>query len=598
MKGVKDVRQKLIELSLQGAEWGDAITWGALWNACEYEVAQTTKNKVGSEEFYQEVGKKLREVVYRTQVVDSNLTRSEMMRSKNTKAQELSAFMSEPTLSANILMDAGFEFNLEKRRTGSVKAAWAKTGSYIGRAVAVYSIGQLTAALMEALWDAWRDDEDEEFWKKYLSAFAQNLVLDILPFNKIPIISEFAEAVLSFVGLGYFSSDSLASTGLSQAVSAVKAWVDVIGGESSTTVYNALYKTVRAVSSFYGVSFGGVMREAVALWNNTAGAYDSTLKIRQYEQSDAELGGKLLDAIISGNDRQADSLKAKFADEDSYQSAIRNAIKERFDSGDIDSSTANKYLVEYGGKKIADAYWMVKEWTAKNETGDDFGKYDDFYTAVETGKDLKAVIKEYTDNGVTTETLKTQITDHFKPLYIKMSNSEKAGIKGYLLNAMTVLGMEREDAEEKVQDWEFESKHGFAYDDRAEAYKSGKISANELKTILMDVGGKTSEEADLQIEAYDWENDGYEDVTSAAVREYNEHCATSNVPKDVYLYIRSFANNTENDKDANGKTIYYSAMRKIMAEIDDQYGLTASQKTAIARSLGWAEKNISKYKTW
>ena len=82
------------------------------------------------------------------------------------------------------------------------------------------------------------------------------------------------------------------------------------------------------------------------------------------------------------------------------------------------------------------------------------------------------------------------------------------------------------------------------------------------------------------------------------MREYNEHCDAYDVPKDVYLHIRSFANNTENDTDANGKTIYYSAMRKIMAEIDEQYGLTASQKTAIARSLGWAEKNISKYKLW
>ena len=50
--------------------------------------------------------------------------------------------------------------------------------------------------------------------------------------------------------------------------------------------------------------------------------------------------------------------------------------------------------------------------------------------------------------------------------------------------------------------------------------------------------------------------------------------------------------------DANGKTINYSAMKKIMAEIGAQRGLTAAQKTAIARSLGWAEKNIQKYKTW
>ena len=338
MKGVKDVKQKLIELSLKGAEWGDAITWGALWNACEYEVAQNTKNKVGSEEFYQEVGKKLREVVYRTQVVDSTLTRSQIMRSKRGMAQEAAAFMSEPTLSANILMDAGFEFNAEKRRTGSAKAAWTKTAPYIGRALAVYSIGQLTAALLEGLWDAWRDDEDEEFREKYLAAFGENLVLDLVPFNKIPIVSDVFEAVLAMVGVGFYSSDKMSTTWLTQAVSAMDTWKKVLSGGSSTTVYNALYKSVRAISSFYGVSVSGVMREGVALWNNTAGAYDTTLKIRQYELSSGDLGRELYEAIISGNDRQAESLHEEFReksdDDKDYQSAVTSAIRKALREND------------------------------------------------------------------------------------------------------------------------------------------------------------------------------------------------------------------------------------------------------------------------
>ena len=343
MKGVTDVKQKLIEWSLKGAEWGDAITWGALWNACEYEVAQTTTNKVGSEEFYQEVGKKLREVVYRTQVVDSNLTRSQIMRSKRGMAQEAAAFMSEPTLSANILMDAGFEFGLEKRRTGSAKSAWKKTGAYIGRAVAVYSVGQLAAALMEALWDAWRDDDDEEFGEKYLEAFAENLALDIVPFNKLPIVSDVFEAALGLFGVGFYSSDKMSTTWLTQAVSAVDAWKDVFSGGSSTTAYNALYKSTRALSSFYGVSFSGLMREGVALWNNTAGAYDSTLKIRQYDLANADLGAELYEAIMSGNTRQADSLKAQFDDANAMHSAVRKALREN------DPRIKEAALAQYNG---------------------------------------------------------------------------------------------------------------------------------------------------------------------------------------------------------------------------------------------------------
>lgn len=458
MKGVKDVKQKLIELSLKGAELGDAITWGAMWNACEYEVASTKKYKVGSEEFYEAVAKKLREVVYRTQVVDSTLTRSQIMRSKRGMTQEAAAFMSEPTLSANILMDAGMEFNLEKRRTNA-KTAWNKTGKYVTNALAVYSIGQLTAALLEGLWDAWRDDEDEKFGDKFVSAFTENLVMDLVPFNKIPIVSDVFEAGLAMIGVGFYSSDKMSTTWLTQAVSAADAWRDVIGGNSSVTTYNALYKSVRALSSFYGVSASGVMREGVDMWNNTAGAYDLTLKVLNYDRSKAELGSLLLDAIIEGNDRQADSLRAEFEDEDAYQSALRSAIKERYLAGEIDTSTAQEYLALYGGKDGSKAYWLTEEWMYESGSDEEFGKYNKFFDAVKTGKNLKAVIKEYTSNGVKPETLAGQITEHFKPEYVEMTRSEKASIKGYLLNAFEQCGVKREDAAKKLQYWEFLSEH-------------------------------------------------------------------------------------------------------------------------------------------
>jgi hypothetical protein len=238
-------------------------------------------------------------------------------------------------------------------------------------------------------------------------------------------------------------------------------------------------------------------------------------------------------------------------------------------------------------------------WEYRKETGSDEGynKYNDLYEAVKTGKNLKAVIKEYTENGVETKTLTSQITEHFKPQYIKMSVAQRAGIKGYLLNAYEQCGMQREDAQDKLEEWDFEAKHGYHYSDRKELYLNGELSAKELRSILIEIGGYEEEDADWQIEAYDWEAEGYEGATVAAVREYNEHCAAANVPKSVYLHIRKFSSNTENDVDENGKSINYSAMKKVMAEINAQQ-LTSEQKTAIARSLGWSDKNIRKYKLW
>ncbi len=73
-------KDKVAEVSMKGAEWGDRMTWGYLWNACELEIEDTRKDLVkDSEEFYQAVAKRLRDVIYQTQVVDSSMTRTQMM---------------------------------------------------------------------------------------------------------------------------------------------------------------------------------------------------------------------------------------------------------------------------------------------------------------------------------------------------------------------------------------------------------------------------------------------------------------------------------------------------------------------------------------
>ena len=290
IKGTTDWKQKLIELSLKGAEWGDSITWGWLWNACEYDVATSNNQlKAGTEEFNQAVGKRLREVVYATQVVDSVLTRSSMMRSKSGLTQTASAFMSEPTLTHNILMDAGFQFSLEKRRTGSVKAAWAKTGKHITKTVTLFGATSVIIAVAESLADAFRDDDDEEeFVAKFGEAMIENSVSNLLVFNKVPMVATMMEGVLSWFGLGYFSTDRLDTVWLADIITAGETWKKVLGeafGDKNTsvTIYKALYDTAKAFSSSTGIPVSGLLREIITLWNNTAGAVDPELKVKKYE---------------------------------------------------------------------------------------------------------------------------------------------------------------------------------------------------------------------------------------------------------------------------------------------------------------------------
>lgn len=451
LKGTTSIKEKLIEWSLKGAELGDGLVWGCLWNACEYEVAATKQYKVGTEEFYHAVGRKLREVIYSTQVVDSVLTRSQLMRKKGGMAQEATAFMSEPTLSANILMDAESRFELEARRSNK-RTAWKMHGGHIIRTLGVTSLVGIMTALPEAFWAALRDDDDEkEFAEKFAKEFKESVVLNLLPFNKLPIVSDFAEALLSLLGVGYFSTDKLASTALSRTVSAVKAWDQVLGGDSSTTAYNAMYKTAQAGSTWAGLGFSNLIRDIVTVWNNTAGAADPTLKIRMYEPGRNAWGKMLYRAYVNGDADEAKKIEQKFESENDRKTGLRAAIKAKYEDGTIDSTTAIDHLMEYAEMDEDEAYWKIQEW----DGGDDYTKYAEWIDAVRSGKDLSAVIKKYTDNGVETGTLKSQITSQLKNEYVAGDAATKRELQKLIINAYKALGEEVEDAQEAMGAWQY-----------------------------------------------------------------------------------------------------------------------------------------------
>lgn len=259
-----------------------------------------------------------------------------------------------------------------------------------------------------------------------------------------------------------------------------------------------------------------------------------------------EYGGKRRDAAEETVNKWRLELETGIAYEE---------MKTKFIDEDISESEAVDYMVEYGGKKQKDAEAIVKQWTFEKETGI---AYDDMKTA-------------FIDEKITeSEAVKYRV--------------EYGGAK-------------QEDAEKTVSLWKFESENGWDYDNRRSLYLDGEISAATLKKALIKYGDMEPEDADLQVQAYNWEAEGYENVTTAAVRDYNEYCAASNVPKDIYMHIRKFANSTENDV-VNGEKVPYSAVKKIMREINSQTGLTSAQKTAIARSIGWKDSTIEKYKLW
>lgn len=263
IKHEETMKDKAVEIAMKGAEMGDKFTWGVLWNACELEVRDKQKDlKVGSEEFNNAIAKRLREVIYATQVVDSTMTRSQMMRSGDMYDKMLTSFASEPTLSYNMMQDATWEIKLAKRR-GEGKAEMRTHRKHFVRVAMAYTITNMMCALVEAGFDAYRDEEEEEmdlatFMKMYLSNFATDMSISA----KIPYIKEF----ISFAQ-GYSSSrtDTQWMESLGYAMKGAEKIIKKGEGNAYTTFKNI----VKAFSYFSGLPVYNIWRDGVSFLDKT-----------------------------------------------------------------------------------------------------------------------------------------------------------------------------------------------------------------------------------------------------------------------------------------------------------------------------------------
>ena len=262
IKHAESKYEKAIEMSMKGAEWADKVTFGWLWNAAESEIKETRKDlQVGSEEFYTEVGKRLRDIIYATQVVDSVMTRSEMMRSSDGFDKFLTTFASEPTISYSMLADAYFQTSLDAREMGSKKAAITKNAKHIARVFTAYTVTNLASALVESVFDILRDndDDDEEDALELVKLFLENFLTNQSIAAKIPWLKE---AVSIAQG---FSSSRLDTQGMQAFANAVKQILKLAQGDGSwgKTIKSGLQST----SYLSGLPFYNAYRDALAFFD-------------------------------------------------------------------------------------------------------------------------------------------------------------------------------------------------------------------------------------------------------------------------------------------------------------------------------------------
>ena len=259
----------------------DSLTWGRIWKACEYEIADTTDLKPKTDEFYRAVGKRFTEVIDKTQVVDSVFHRSQIMRSKNFGNQLATAFMAEPTKSYNAVM--GAVRSLQNAKGPERKKAAVKL---VGRAVSAYVVTNVINALAVSLMDAARDDDRDKdlaekyriallgdydpegtIWDNIRAGLSANLTENLNPLSLIPYLKDTMNLMEGY------DIKRMDMQGISELVSSFKKWEKL--GDGRYTVAYLLKDTAESLSKLTGIPIGNLMRELSTMANTGISAADS-----------------------------------------------------------------------------------------------------------------------------------------------------------------------------------------------------------------------------------------------------------------------------------------------------------------------------------
>ena len=357
IKGKGSKIEDLVDKSMAAAEAGDKITWQRLWLACKLEVEE--KRHLTGEELMEATAERFREVIYRTQVIDSTMTRSHMMRDSGTFSKISTSFMSEATVSYNMLMNSTLDTLQDAQSMGMQKAV-KKNWRQLGRAYQAYILTGTVSAIAMALYDALRDWDDDSFLEKFWKAFwgekpetvrdqvlnlmlglEGNLAGELNPLSKIPLVRDVTNT------FGGFSTDRMDMAAWSNLYSVLGIWEETIELATGSldkatkttyygnmTTYNKIYKTAQVVSQFTGLPISSTMREIVTMWNSTVGlAYPGT-KVRTYESRKVreayEQYGKSVGLSYVMILRAAEAVRQLESDKDEDGNAISGSLKKKY----------------------------------------------------------------------------------------------------------------------------------------------------------------------------------------------------------------------------------------------------------------------------
>lgn len=481
---------KIREASMKLAEWGDEWTMGVLYGAVESELKAQGVSQ-NSPAYRQMLNNRVREIVYQTQVIDSTMTRSDLMRDTKGISMISTAFMSEPTLMLNLLNDSIYERNIQNRAkrnlSDSAYRKWLadRGGSphvvrNMAKAFGVTTFVMGFSAVVEALFNAERDDDEfETFREKFMDSllgedgfWEGTLFGNINLLDNVPIVKDIFGALMGNETSLMYNEWAIT------IVDGLKTLHKVLTeGGSDADIYRGVYKTLNGAGQLTGLPVGGLMREVVSAYNTFVAEPMGWKRVQTYDNTEADAGDAIYAAMLTGDEDLVefyyDRAEIYGYDEAKIANRIEETSGEAYVAGDIDAATITNVLSATRGFDTQNLAYTLARLDYERETGGlKFGNLKADYVA--------------------------GLVDYETALKYKLS----------------IDGVSEESARETLSKWDYMRETGRDYEDLRDDYLAGNITEAQAREAMAKYGGLTDEKIDEQFDRWDYyeaygTSDGY-----------------------------------------------------------------------------------------
>lgn len=574
------------------AEKADEATWTNIWLAKKREVNKRIeqgkiKLEIGSQEYFSLVAKEFRDVIDFTQVYDSVLSKSQLMRSKSRFVKSVMAFMAEPTLSYNLVINA-FRSNSTISK---------------GKSIAAFASAVILNTLLQSLVAAWRDKDDESYWERYIKSVTSSLIgtkstgfilgSEFNVFNNLPIIKD-ALSLLQGYDINRSDTEILAEVfTLYDKIKKTAQNAEKLSEQESgkytglnrfqEQLFGNIFDAVIMLSNLSPIPLKSVAKEVKGLENAILHATrdDMKFKTTSYTAWDAFLEGigfeqdKPLKAYRAIKNKEEEVLR-RMKSSDSWETWVRKGLKEYDKGSDLDKKAINR-IEEAATANYAGDYETYERLVAAIEK-EGFER-NDILAAVEglVGKMRpKEEEKEPSDKHLyTTKMLEDAIrqdnAEAVEDIKEKLKEVEKKTDENIKSAIKSIAKKYYEDGDHTAAEKILRNYAEFTTDEVKEALAWFNFSELNPDSDLPYMSWQSwrSKAANGQV------NNGKGRITASQYEEY-------------YNAVKGL---TGEDLDGDGKTDSGSKKKKVLAAIDN-LPLTSDQKDTLFYLNGYGKSTI------